>query len=216
LILLLFDKQDECEQIFLALKAGNAAELERLMNERSGELVLSGKFGLIPEAHRDTRIEMLCQVLQYNTTVQSLDLGGNQAPMPANKVAWAVPMAAVLAVNNSLKLVSLVRAELGDADIIELCGALELNTGLEQLYLSNNRFSNVGARAILNMLQVNKTLQVVNIGSDSISMELTNAIRAACRVCVNTSIYIFTDYLYIVCLEAGKQKAPARRACRNK
>ena len=120
--------------------------------------------------------------LQHNTSLEELDLSGN-SQLAEDDIEAANHAYNMLTVNMTLKVLNLSGCSLGIAVVVSVFRSLEHNTSLEELDLSENRQlaegdSEAVGCAIERMLNVNRTLKVLNLSGCRLDTAVANHIAA--------------------------------------
>ena len=122
--------------------------------------------------------------LEHNTSLEKLDLLGNRQLAEGDSEAVGCAIERMLNVNRTLKVLNLSSCELDTAIATNIFRSLEHNTSLEELDLSENwqlaeGDSEAVGCAIEWMLNVNRTLKVLNLSSCELDTALaTNVFRS--------------------------------------
>ena len=117
---------------------------------------------------------LYCAIIRH-CSVNSLTLcGGHGIQDYVNEVNKGLQM--------NTKLISLTLCNIGNNGAITLAEAIQVNTTLQKINISNNSISDDGAAAISNSLKVNSSLQELNISRNKITSEGTKYIAEAIQV----------------------------------
>ena len=112
--------------------------------------------------------------LEHKTSLEELDLSENSQLAEGNSEAVGCAIERMLNVNRTLKVLNLQNCELNTAVATSIFRSLEYNTHLENLDISGNSQlaecdSEAVGCAIEKMLNVNKTLKVLNLGGCNVT-----------------------------------------------
>ena len=108
------------------------------------------------------------RALEHNTSLKKLDLSENSQLTEGDSEAVGYAIERMLNVNRTLKVLKLSSCELDTAVATSIFRSLQYNTSLEELDLSENNQlgdSEAVGYAIERMLNVNKTLGILNLSS---------------------------------------------------
>ena len=119
--------------------------------------------------------------LEDNTSLEKLDLLGNRQLAEGDSEAVGCAIESMLNVNRTLKVLNLSSCELDTAIATNIFRSLEHNTSLEELDLSENwqlaeGDSEAVGCAIERMLNVNRTLKVLNLSNCELDTAVTTSI----------------------------------------
>ena len=117
--------------------------------------------------------------LEYNTTLEELDLSGNSQLEEGNSEAVGCAVERMLKVNRTLKVLNLNGCRLGTAIATSIFRSLERNTSLEELDLSENNQlgdSEAVGCAIERMLNMNRKLKVLNLSGCKLGAAVATSI----------------------------------------
>ena len=115
----------------------------------------------------DDGIERLATVLQTNTTVKILDIGGNCGIT----VNGAKLLARVLTVNSSLEELGISFTRIGDEGVAHIANALQTNITIKILDVSGCDISHKGAETLARTLAASNSLERLDISWTSIGDE---------------------------------------------
>ena len=132
-----------------------AAALAKMLSANSNirELYLKNN-GITNEG-----LDILAKGLCKNSTLEALNLSRNDLVFKNESTSKFTGMAAMLATNDKLKVLSLDYNPLGSTGVTWIAEALESNKGVKHLYLHSTDCGDEGAAALAKMLGVNKTLE---------------------------------------------------------
>ena len=121
--------------------------------------------------------------LQHNASLEQLDLSGNSQLAEGDSEAVGCAIERMLNVNRTLKVLNLSGCRLDTAVGTSIFQSLQHNTSLEELYLSGNSQlvegdSKVVGDAIERMMNVNKTLKLLNLSGCRLDTAVANHIVA--------------------------------------
>ena len=119
----------------------------------------------------------IAEVIQMNTTIQTLD-------MSSNKISddGAIAITDGLESNISLKQLIISKNDITSEGAKYIAEAIQVNTTLEKLDLSFNKLSDVGANFISNGLKANNSLQEINMSKNKITTEGAKRIAEALQL----------------------------------
>ena len=107
----------------------------------------------------DDGIARLATALQANTTMQILDVSGNDGIT----VNGAKSLGKALSVNSSLEELNIRSTSIGDEGVAHIANALQTNTTMKVLNVSKCGISCKGAESLARALSVNSSLEKLNI-----------------------------------------------------
>ena len=136
----------------------------------------------------------IAEVIQMNTTIQTLDMSSNgilndgaisisdglksnislkQLIVSKNEITSEGPkyIAEAIQVNTTLEQLDLSYNKISDNGTAAISDGLKSNSKLQRLNISHNSITNVGIKKIAEAIQVNSTLQDINISKNHISIE---------------------------------------------
>ena len=130
-----------------------------------------------------TGVMTIFRSLEHNTILEELDLSRNSRLAEGDSEAVGCAIERMLNVNMTLKVLNLSGCSLGIAVVVFVFRSLEHNTILEELDLSGNRQLAVGNSeavgcAIERMMNVNKTLKLLNLSGCRLDTAVANHIVA--------------------------------------
>ncbi|KAL0229393.1 hypothetical protein GEMRC1_014010 [Eukaryota sp. GEM-RC1] len=91
----------------------------------------------------------------------------------------AVALAKALKVNSSIKMLEIVKAEIGDSEVNELAEALKTHSSLMRLFLFENHIGDLGAIALANILKENTVIHELDLSKNNIGDEGAMALAEA-------------------------------------
>ena len=170
--------------------------VKRLREDDSALTVLTLNEEFKTEEMGDAAVAILSESLQYNTTLEWLDLqhcniGRKGATSLAglfiqnsgssiktlnlhgNKIgpAGAESLSKVLLANHSLERLYLSDNDIGDDGAVTLAGALRTSTSLRRLYLYKDKIGDVGAAALAEGIKANSHIKELNLSFNEINDE---------------------------------------------
>ena len=136
----------------------------------------------------------IAEVIQMNTTIQTLDMSSNrilddgaiaisdglksnislkQLIISKNEITSEGPkyIAEAIQVNTTLEQLDLSYNKISDNGTAAISDGLKSNSKLQRLNISHNSITNVGIKKIAEAIQVNSTLQDINISKNHISIK---------------------------------------------
>jgi len=126
-------------------------------------------------------LDVLCPAIEKSTVLKKLSLTHNNLTLADGKLAAAI------AKNKSIKVLSLDTNSINSEGAKHLAAALKKNNTLQSLQLSRNNIGDEGAKYIAYMLTVNTTLQTINLSYNKIGDKGAQSIAAALNK--NTSLH---------------------------
>ena len=126
---------------------------------------------------RDERTKSLSEALRVNVPLTSLDLRWNSIGAEG-----AHSLSEALKVNISLTSLDLARNSISDEGAHSLSEALRVNTSLTSLDLGGNTIRDEGANSLSEALRVNSSLTSLDLGGNSIRDEGAHSLSEALRV----------------------------------
>jgi len=117
-------------------------------------------------------LDQLYQAIEKSKVLKDLNLNHNKLTLTDEKLAAAI------AKNKTLKLLSLWNNNVSDEGIKHLADALKKNNTLQELYLGRNNIGDEGAKYIADMLSVNNTLQSIGLSINDITEKGAQSIAA--------------------------------------
>jgi Ran GTPase-activating protein (RanGAP) involved in mRNA processing and transport len=131
-------------------------------------------------------VRHLCTVLKTNSKIQELNLSQNDIRNDGGN-----NLAKMLKINQSLKKLNITGNKMGPSGFVAIRNAMRINQTLQELYIGSSKIGISHCQAeeyIADILQNNKTLQVLDISESHIKNEGAMIISTALKY--NTSLKI--------------------------
>ncbi|KAG9069808.1 hypothetical protein KI688_009133 [Linnemannia hyalina] len=149
---------------FLGFPPKKSTHVCKMSCELASTLIGGREFGILAEA------------LKTNSTLTTLDLGGNSIGFDGAKA-----LAEALKTNSTLATLHLWNNSIGSDGAKALAEALKTNSTLTTLDLGNNSIGSDGAKALAEALKTNSTLTTLGLGNNSIGSDGAKALAEALK-----------------------------------
>jgi Leucine-rich repeat (LRR) protein len=163
--------QEDMECVAEFAERRKTAELQTLLNQRSGALIFNHnqKYTL-----SEWGCEVLAPALKQNSTVTAINLSGNKIGPRG-----AVALAAAIESCSQLTSLSFQTCQIEDDGAIALAAALTKSNCVSKLFLDTNRITDVGSAAIFEMLHSSQSLRHLTISQNRLTDSSATALATA-------------------------------------
>ena len=133
------------------------------------------------------RATFLCDCLKEDNNLQSLNLSGNKvfADNKCRRIANVVRMTKAIQINSTVQKLDMSNNSISGDGAAAISDSLKINVSLQELNLGWNNITTKGAKKIAEAIQVTKTLQTLNLSSNNISDDGTAAISDSLKINVS-------------------------------
>ena len=132
------------------------------------------------------RAAFLCDCLKEDNTLQSLKISRNNIfTDESGRIANVVMMTKAIQINTTLQKLDMSNNSISDHGAAAISDSLKINVSLQELDLAGNKITTEGAKEIAEAIQVTKTLQTLNLSSNNISDDGAAAISDSLKINVS-------------------------------
>ena len=132
------------------------------------------------------RTAFFCDCLKEDNTLQSLKISRNKIfTDESGRIANVVMMTKAIQINTTLQKLDMSNNSISDHGAAAISDSLKINVSLQELNLGWNNITTEGAKKIAEAIQVTKTLQTLNLLSNNISDDGTAAISDSLKINVS-------------------------------
>ena len=129
------------------------------------------------------RAAFLCDCLKEDSTLQSLKISENKIFADESEhIANVVMMTKAIQINTTIQKLDMSNNSISDDGVVAICDSLKINVSLQELNLALNNITNEGTKKIAEAIQVTKTLRKLNLNDNQISDDGAAAISDSLKV----------------------------------
>ena len=147
------------------IEKNSITEIETIEQTLNNPTNIISIFNISRNSIGDTGAIKIAEILETNTTLKTLKLGGNKISVSGVKA-----IASALFINSTLSTLELNDNKLGNDGFKELVKALKLNTNLTEINLESTGCDYKDTELIITMIKSNKTLQTLKLGNNNFNM----------------------------------------------
>ena len=147
------------------IEENNITEIETIEQTLNNPTNIISIFNISRNSIGDTGAIKIAEILETNTTLKTLKLGGNKISVSGVKA-----IASALFINSTLSTLELNDNKLGNDGFKELVEALKLNINLTEINLESTGCDDKDTELIITMIKSNITLQTLKLGNNNFNM----------------------------------------------